>query len=391
MLKYCCKEETFYMSRYILLNKDTPVINLSFSEIPGQTIHVSEINEVYNLPFAPPAILKEKRDLASMLDEWWYNRWRVAYKRNIFFKNPITKNWSEADFHKLVLQGHALSLADQYWLCPEKSSATWSKVNFYTNSFSQEFVKSLLDKNFVPSKNSNFVTPDNTTGGTNPKCWISEPTGPSLLKFGLQPHGQIVINEYIAHRVLSHLNIEHLPYEKIKINGQFAAKAPPLVDNEHEFVSLAALINEFSIENIIDAIKTHCPHLLDNFIQRMNQVFVVWFILHSNEIPDMDYGIDFGVIRNVESLQYEKIAPMFDNENCLYIVRPIHHRAEQLQNDLRKNIAFYLANSNLKKDKLKDIPDMVTDILRNHETIPSEHAKYILEHLQENVNIILNA
>ena len=64
----------------------------------------------------------------------------------------------------LVKACYGLSLSDQYWIRPENSDLEWAKINFFSNSFSED-IGTLLFGGKVESGKPDLISPDSTSDG----------------------------------------------------------------------------------------------------------------------------------------------------------------------------------------------------------------------------------
>ena len=101
-------------------------------------------------------------------------------------------------------------------------------------------------------------------------------------------------------------------------------------------------------------------------------------------------GINFGFIRNVETLQFEGVAPVYDNGTSLWnkdkfadIGKKFEARAFlHNQDDVAKLITYFEL---LDLTKLKNVDELIIDVLGKNENLPDNRIEAVAKAAKEQV------
>ena len=306
----------------ILMNKDTEVLCCEFNE---GSKYFDKIYEVYNILYAP-YILKsyyDKEDInnshfKSHLSEWFRGRgipsWRDKLDILLLRLNVIAPS-------ELLDKAFGLSLSDQYWLKPVDVDIKYEDINFFDNDFDYvEFMDASFSKDYKMIKSDKFLmTPNNTTDGMLKKAWVIEDGIRYLLKGGYKNETLQPFNEVLASEICNRLGFNHVTYTLDVYNGIVVSKCPCFITKDTELITCYQIrndmirhdsildyeeyINKLELEGIKDArIKMENMYVLDYLIMNMDR--------HLN---------NFGIIRDVNTLKWLDVAPIFDNGQSLHI------------------------------------------------------------------------
>ena len=170
--------------KYVLMNKNTPVIEVGF-DIKGQ--YLSEIGKSFNVEYAPLGIVdKNKKIELETLSSWWEDRAVSDSRRNV--ENAL--NLLKKNRYEFIIQSLALSLSDQYWIKPIDTKIEWKDINFFTNNFSDEIGRLFFENHVSNSNKRDYSSPDWTLNGTLDKKWIIRNDKRFLCKKGSEPFYQ---------------------------------------------------------------------------------------------------------------------------------------------------------------------------------------------------------
>jgi len=258
---------------------------------------------------------------------WWNGR-KIPASRELLSQN--LKNLGlkpNEDTSELLIRAYGLSLSDQYWLCPEGSGLTWKDVNFFDNPFSDDIGEALFDN--IAFENASFVSPDSSLGGGLKKKWKIIDGDRFLVKSGTRFFPLEPFTEVFANRVCEVLSIEnYLKYELQ--NGSYMGSPDPVsickcfVDPNTELVpaydiiyspmgkkfpyTLSGDLSYNKFVNIAEALG------VSNIRKALSDTFVLDLVLNNH---DRHYN-NFGLIRDVNSLKFIGVAPIFDNGYGMY-------------------------------------------------------------------------
>ena len=170
------------------------------------------------------------------------------------------------------------------------------------------------------NKNPNLMSPNSTVGGDLNKKWTIVDEKRILVKSGSGFINQEVYNEVIAtslHQRL--LNAENfVPYTLHQENKRTYCACANMLGPDEELIHAWHIIQNRKQSNsqndyqfLVDSFENLGLCDVDTFLSKM---FVCDYIIGNF---DRHYN-NFGVIRNVETLEYTRMAPIFDSGNSLW-------------------------------------------------------------------------
>jgi len=292
------------------MNKNKSILKLNISK-RGRILSVED---KYETDYLPPCVRYDDHCVdVDQLDEWWSSR-SIPASRPGFQENLLRLNLELPS--ELVLKCLGLSLSDQYWLNPD-SRLSWDKVNFFTNSFSEDVGDILCGK--MVNGNIDLMSPNNTSDGWLKKKWKIINGERYLLKGGSRPALQEPINELIATRLMERMPAHRfVKYHIIRENNENYCACPNFVTPDTEYIP--AIHAYRAGEQDLDTgsykhLMNMCTKLGIPDIQPVMDYMLSVDYLMGNE--DRHFG-NFGFIRNVETLEYQGMAPIFDTGSSLY-------------------------------------------------------------------------
>lgn len=301
----------------VLMNKNTEVLLADYDQANGGFISVDEI---YNIDYAPYILRNwtDKEQLRIKLCSWFRGRgipsWRDKLDILLHRLDVVAPN-------ELLDKAFGLSLSDQYWIKPYNSSIKYDDVNFFDNDFDYtEFLEASL------SKNSNTIisedglrTPNNTTDGMLKKAWIIEDKTRYLLKGGYKNELLQPFNEVLASEICDRLGFNHVTYTLDIYKDMVVSKCPCFINKDTELVTCyqieKGIIRHNSVEDYEDYIKILENHNIKDARIKMEDMYILDFLI-MNEDKHLN---NFGIIRDVNTLEWVDVAPIFDNGQSLNI------------------------------------------------------------------------
>lgn len=209
-----------------------------------------------------------------------------------------------------------LSLSDQYWVKSQGSDLQWERINFFTNSFSEDIGNVLLGK-ATDSANFDFHSPDSTSDGFLKKRWKIIDGKRCLLKAGNNPFMQQPFNEVVASLVAERLGIPHIPYTLLWDDGVPYSVCEDFVTPDTELVSAWRVMQSRKRDNSTSVYRHHlncCETLgVPGIEHAVNQMIVLDYLI-ANEDRHQN---NFGLIRNADTLEWIGAAPIFDSGSSL--------------------------------------------------------------------------
>ena len=304
-----------------LMNKNTEVLvadyNTNLSVFDG-------IYEIINIDYAP-LILKnyyeEDNDhlvLLRRLSEWFKGRgipsWRDKLDLLLHRLNIDTPT-------ELLDKAFALSLSDQYWIKPYDSSIKYDDINFFDNDFDYaEFLEASLSLNSKTiKKEASLKTPNNTTDGMLKKAWIIEDGIRYLLKSGYKNEILQPFNEVLASEICSRLGFNHVPYTLDTYKDMVVSKCPCFITKDTEFVTAYQIKNNMARYDNEEDFEDYVKCLEENGIKDTREKIENMYILDFLIMNEDRHLNNFGIIRDVNTLKWLDVAPIFDNGMALNV------------------------------------------------------------------------
>ena len=221
--------------RYLLKNKNTPLLQFDFH--PGDESKngedgrngTVEIGERFseNAALFPKDLPPEAS--GEMVMQWLKSRRAPRNRRNIRqvfsaigkMENPL----------QYVDAARGMSLNDSFWITENGLDEKWEDCHLYGHPFAKELAAAALFGYRCTVKGKIF-TPELTTGGVLPKCWVRENGKILLIKMDRHEceDGQSqAVNEYLASQVAAVMGIPHVGYTLKQIKRPDGIMAPACV------------------------------------------------------------------------------------------------------------------------------------------------------------------
>lgn len=295
------------------MNKNRKVLLFSYDK----EVHtISKILKTLETDYAPIGIKDYKMGLSRKLfNDWWRNRAIPASRSNF---REILEQLNISTSVELLERCYGLSLSDQYWVMPEKSQIQWKDINFFENSFSEDIGQILMGG--TVSNKIDMFSPDNSSDGNLKKKWKIIDGKRRLIKSGNTFNNQEPFNEVVATALYERLlkREEYVPYRLIQENGKYFSCCETMVNTDEELVSAYYIDQQDKLrgsESLYEHYIRVCESLeIPNIRQKVDKMIVCDYILANY---DRHYR-NFGAIRNVETLIWERVAPIFDSGSSLY-------------------------------------------------------------------------
>ncbi len=302
--------------RCILMNKNTPVMLLDFNAISNS---IDDICEVYNIAYAPLAIInanhKKEINILKQLNEWFKGRGIPSWRKDL---KKLLKKLNVSSQEELLNKAYALSLSDQYWLKEEGSQMEWKDINFFTNDFEYEaYLEASLDSfsSAIRSTDKNILqSPNNTTDGMLQKGWIIEDGNRVLVKGTYTPSKEEPINEWLASQISRRFCFDYCDYSvEWNENTKLISKCNNFINENEEIISAYDIFNSEKKPNHMNDYDFYVSilekHHIPNARINMENMFVIDYLIMNTD----RHLKNFGVIRNVNSLEWVRLTPIFDN------------------------------------------------------------------------------
>lgn len=262
--------------------------------------------EIFNKKHTPVEI----KDCNSLLK--WINK-RLIPANRIQYDRIVSNYLNVYDnLTKLILDSYGLSLSDGYWIKPYEDGNTWETINYYKNDFDLTLLDMYLDSTVSSEYKPIAKSPSNNIDGISPKAWTIENNDRILIKRGKAD----VYNEVTVSKILDEFGFSHAAYWFDLYNEKPVCKCKNFTSDEVEFIpaSEIARIYNNKKEDILWYMNFIDTKVKEGY-NKISNMLLIDFVL-GNE--DRHWG-NFGILRNINTLEFVDTAPIFDNGNALWI------------------------------------------------------------------------
>lgn len=279
----------------ILKHRDKEL--LRFEWITDTRIRILSVNDAERrflpLEFGESRFSADADDLRHPLEDWLVSRSAPVgrhFMRDLM--DSLGFNINSPDYYRKALEfSKGLSLNDVHWVVPEDFTGTWAEVNLYENHFSEAMAEIAFTGHgkFDPRKAT--TSPEMTTNGMLPKCWVREKDGIYLYKGalkGLEPY-----SEYYAAQIAAALDFKYVKYELARYKGRLCSKCKLFTSEKIGYLPASKLPNRDEI-------------LKD---ERFAEIFLFDALIYN---VDRHLG-NFGYLIDHETNEIIDVAPIFDN------------------------------------------------------------------------------
>ena len=306
----------------VLMNKNTEVLVAEYNEVSKFFDRIIEVKDIHYAPYIIESIYEEGDEnsnaLRTNLSEWFKGRgipiWRDKLDLLLHRLNIDTPS-------ELLDKAFGLSLSDQYWIKPYNSDITYDDVNFFDNDFDYaEFLEASLSLNSkVITRESSLRTPNNTTDGMLKKAWVIEDGVKYLLKSGYKNEVLQPFNEVLASMICERLGFKHVPYTLNVYKNTVVSKCPCFISRNTELITAYQIKNNMKRYDSVEDYEAYIKKLEDEGIVdariKIENMFILDYLI-MNEDRHLN---NFGIIRDVNTLKWVDVAPIFDNGQSLNI------------------------------------------------------------------------
>lgn len=317
--------------QYLLLNKDS--VWLKFHCEQNEYLETTAQEAVWYTEQRPFGY----RNLTDFLEQ------RKAPKHRAHI-SELLKEYGCETLDGYLNVTHALSLNDTVWVNPADSQLTWAEVSLYRNPFNAVISEAAFDGS-ISSSGFSSTSPEFSTDGQYAKCWVRENDTVQLYKtgsvFGMEP-----LSEFLASQLAAVFCTESVPYDLGFHHGALISKCPLFTSEQFGLAKAAVLTKERTISGFLryfesigsgEAFRRMC--IFDALILNIDR-----------------HSVNFGVLYDNDTLQVQKMAPVFDNNRSLIF---------DLDNDQLKNMEWCIRHCSprLGSDFIATARGLLTDAI----------------------------
>ena len=364
----------------ILMNKNNEVLFANYDTATGV---FTEIYDVFNIDYAPYILnsFYVKGDINNTifrtnLSEWFKGRGIPSWRDKL---DLLLHRLNVNAPCELLNKAFGLSLSDQYWLKPSNTNIKYEDINFFDNDFDYaEFMEASLSKNSqIIKKISSLKTPNNTTDGMLKKAWIIENNTRYLLKGGYKNDTLQPFNEFLASEICKRLGFNHVEYTLDTYKDTIVSKCPCFITKDTELITCHQIMNNIKIPNNETYYEEYIKILEEKGIKdariKLENMYILDFLI-MNEDRHLN---NFGIIRDVNTLKWLDIAPIFDNGQSLnieyYDEEEMHIRGEgKLFYEIKSFDEIIKVVKNIKRiniNKLENLPVWFDNLLHKYQNL----------------------
>ena len=381
------------LKKFTLMNKDKKVFDFVYDEEEHFIVNF-ERNYPQNEDYAPFGLIKDDKIDKMEFNKWWKNRQIPASRKGLKEVLHNSNVYDEDNFDLLDAKAYCLSLSDQYWVKGVDEDVTWGSINFFDNEFSEDIGKILFNGGKT-TLNLNLNTPDMTSNGNYEKRWKIIDGERYLLKAGSKIYNQEPFNELIATKLYERIldKDEYVEYGIIFDKDRAISKCKNFITKDTELVP-AWKINEYYNALDDEDKYTHYIRCLNNLGIKDAEILIDKMIVCDYIIANKDRHFNnFGAIRDVNTLKFIAVAPIFDNgcslwydENDMYVgefflTKPFEDY-EKTQLNLVKKLNW------LDLSKLEDFPSEVKTILSMDKLLSKERINKIVDQVKLRIEFV---
>jgi len=373
---------------YTLMNKNTPILTCEMDDIFSIFTKIVEFHNPEYLPIGVGSPSSEY--FKKKLNVWFMSR-SIPASRDGLTDALMAMDISNSN--ELLTKSLGLSLSDQYWINPG-GELSWDEINFFTNPFSEDVGDILLGKFSESSEGIDFKSPDNTSDGVLKKRWKIINGERVLVKGGTDVYKQQPINEVLVSILLKRLDIHHVQYKLLIEDEEPYSLCKNFITPDTELVSAWQIYNSFDKKSNNDSHYTHFMKAVESLgiegmTEYLNSLLSIDYIVANT---DRHYG-NFGVIRDVNTLQFVGTAPIYDTGTSLW--HDVETTRIRASRDVKsrpfrdwhsRQIEYVTSFDRVDLGKLSGFEEQAHKVLEQFEHIGSERRDVLARGVQKRIN-----
>ena len=290
---------------YDLMHKDDVVASLQLDDLSGAILKVT--------PSASPELLPLGGSQgADSLRKWWLHRAVPISQGNIA---ALLQQEGIPSTQSLLVRNLGLSLSDHYWIKPSGSELPWKDVSPFSNAFSS----------LSEAASAQFHSPDAALQGDLIKKWLIVDDARCLLKGNRGANSQQSLNEVLASMLHEKQGFSnHVRYRPVKFTGsaseQYGCICEDFASETLEFIPAIDIVDSKKKGNAVSTYE-HFIHVctMHGLPEPDVRSFLEYQILTDFVLTNTDRHLNnFGVLRDSRTLQFVRMAPIFDSGNSMF-------------------------------------------------------------------------
>lgn len=394
------------LANYTLMNKNTPVLAFEYDLSAHKATRITRTD---SLEYAPIGMQPIRGPIAKHdVNYWWHHRAIPASRAHV---KRLLENLKLESTLELAEKSFGLSLSDCYWLNDEDSPRTWDEINFFDNDFTDDLGFLTLGQDSQGSSPDapdyalvNLSSPNSTLGGDLLKTWKIIDGKRVLLKAGIgfvnqEPYNEVAATDLHA-RVMR--ESEYVPYRLLMDGRRVYSACDNMLGPDEELVPAWDVIRNAKQPNNLSDLQFYVKRCEDlglcsrEVMTALAKMFACDFVLANR---DRHYR-NFGIIRNVETLEVVRVAPVFDTGSCLwsdaelltdpvdfeYVAKPFKYNGMKPADQVRLFEGYF---GWLDPAAFEGYPQRVAEILGANPNISERRIETIAEHVRGKIDLLL--
>lgn len=375
----------------ILKHKNIDVMSVEFDDVTGVIININDIFAPLHMPYG---VLQFNGTVdRKELNSWWLGRAIPASRSGL--KEALEKlNISSST--EMLSKSYGLNLSDQYWICPEESKIDWSLINFFENNFSED-IGNILVGIGGDYDNIDYMSPDSASDGWLKKKWKIINSERVLFKAGSGTFQQEPYNEVLATIIMKRLGISCAEYSIMNIGNMPYSACGGFICADTELITAHNILKSKKQPNHISKFEHYincCNEFGIDIRDNLNKMLTVDYII-VNEDRQLN---NFGLIRNADTLEYIKPAPVYDNGSSMWFNKATHlikaGARDAVCNPFKNNhsdqIKLVSSFDWFDVKMLSGIDEEFNEILKNSKYIDGQRRDVLCYMLNERIRMVSN-
>ena len=296
--------------QYYLMNKNKKIARIEYdTNVPG----ITKIYEKYDFDYAPLSVyssqLKKEQNEIKVLNDWFKGRGIPNWRKDLdILMLKLNINMPE----ELLDKAFGLSLSDQYWINPVENPLKWEDINFFQNDFKFAGFLAASFSNEELKEKVDLHSPNNTSDGMIKKSWIIENGKRILVKGTFLGSNQEPINEWLVSQICNKLGFDYCDYSVDILDKSMISKCECYVTEDEEIITANDIYFSRQKDNSTSDTEHYIKTLESKGISNARTKFENMIIIDYLVMNTDRHMKNFGIIRNVNTLEWERLTPIFD-------------------------------------------------------------------------------
>ena len=361
--------------KHILMHKNIPVLSGEYDAEKASFLSIAEVISFEHVPYSA----REDNTVNLKKLNHWY-RWRGIPDYRLGLDRLLNRLDIE-DPRELLSKHYALSVSDHYWLKEESNTKTYEDISYFTHRFDQDgFGKAMFALGRAEPEESALRTPNNTLAGYQKKAWFHKNADLYLYKGGTFPCQLEPLHEKLASEIGKRLGMDVIPYTTTIYENQIVSVCKNMLDEHHDLITADEVLSfkkagkeEFEYYSYVKILEEKG---ITNAQKALDDMLVLDFIMMNTD----RHNQNLGVIINADTMQWEKVAPIFDTGTGLACLRAdeevegwpeVYNYKLFNSNKIPDNVSAYLIKDLSRYDfkALKDVLQFYYDAMKETQVI----------------------